>query len=124
SRLSEQTAAVLFDNPSFLGCIESNAAEIAALARSRGAETVVGVDPLSLGVLAPPSDFGADIVVGSTQPLGVHMSCGGGAGGIFGGQDLSHDFPDLGQAALYCVTEVHTQADLDRLASAVEEVVA
>jgi glycine dehydrogenase subunit 1 len=44
--------------------------------------------------------------------------------GIFGGQDLSHAFPDLGQAALYCVTEVHTQADIDRLASAVAEVVA
>jgi glycine dehydrogenase subunit 1 len=44
--------------------------------------------------------------------------------GIFGGQDLSRDFPRLGQAALYCVTECHTQADLDRLASAVAEVVA
>ena len=44
--------------------------------------------------------------------------------GIFGGQDLSRDFPGLGQAALYCVTEVHTQADLDRLVAAVAEVVA
>jgi len=44
--------------------------------------------------------------------------------GIFGGIDLSRDFPTLGQAALYCVTEVHTEADLDRLASAVAEVVA
>ena len=44
--------------------------------------------------------------------------------GIFGGKDLSRDFPALGQSALYCVTEVHTQADLDRLAAAVAEVVA
>jgi glycine dehydrogenase subunit 1 len=44
--------------------------------------------------------------------------------GIFGGIDLSQAFPDFGQTALYCVTEVHTQADLDRLASAVAEVVA
>ena len=73
-RLSARTAAVLFDNPSFLGGIEPRAAEIAALARSHGAETIVGVDPLSLGILAPPADYGADIVVGSTQPLGVHMS--------------------------------------------------
>ena len=206
-------------------------------------------------MLAPPSEYGADIVVGSTQPLGVHMSCGGGAGGfiasrddpryareyptlllsiaetvagehgfgislfeqtsygsredgndwtgnsvylwavanaaymslmgpegfaevgrlilarshyaarrlaqidgvrivfpngffkefvvdfgesgktvaevnrglrergIFGGIDLSLAFPNLGQSALYCVTEIHTQADLDRLAHAVAEVV-
>jgi len=36
---------------------------------------------------------------------------------IFGGQDLSADFPELGQSALYCTTEVHSKADLDRLAS-------
>jgi len=43
---------------------------------------------------------------------------------IFGGKDLTRDFPELGQTALYCVTEVHTQPDLDRLADAVAEVVA
>jgi glycine dehydrogenase subunit 1 len=255
-KLSPRTAAVLFDNPSFLGTIEQRAAEIAALARDHGAETIVGVDPVSLGILAPPGSYGADIVVGSTQPLGVHMSGGGGAGGfiatrddpryaheyptlllsisetiagehgfgialfeqtsygsreegndwtgnsvylwavanavymalmgpegfaelgrliiarshyaarrladidgvrvvfpdgffkelvvdfggtgksvaevnrglrdrkIFGGKDLSRDFPELGESALYCITEVHTQFDLDRLASAVAEVVA
>ena len=46
------------------------------------------------------------------------------ARGIFGGKDLSRDFPALGQSALYCVTEVHTQADIDRLADALAEVVA
>ena len=72
--------------------------EIAALARSHGAETIVGVDPLSLGILAPPSDYGADIVVGSTQPLGVHMSCGGGAGGFIATRDdprYAHEYPTL-----------------------------
>lgn len=254
-RISARTAAVLFENPSFLGGIEPRASDIASLARHHGAETIVGVDPISLGVLAPPADYGADIVVGTTQPLGVHMSCGGGAGGfiatrdearyaheyptlilsisetvagergfgialfeqtsygsreegndwtgnsvylsavanaaymslmgpegfaelgrlivarshyaarrlaevdgvrivfpegffkefvvdfggtgrtvaeinrdlrehrIFGGRDLSRDLPELGQSALYCVTEVHSQADLDRLAAAVGEVV-
>ncbi|MYF26482.1 MAG: aminomethyl-transferring glycine dehydrogenase, partial [Acidimicrobiia bacterium] len=42
--------------------------------------------------------------------------------GIFGGRDLSSDFPDLGQSALYCVTEVHSVSDIDRLAAALEEV--
>src|SRR5256714_4511670 len=53
ARLSERTAAVLFDNPSFLGLIEPNAAEIPALARCPGVVTVAGADPASLGALAP-----------------------------------------------------------------------
>jgi glycine dehydrogenase subunit 1 len=256
AKLSPRTAAVLFENPGYLGALEANAAEIAALARANGSETIVGVDPISLGIVAPPSDYGADLVVGSVQPLGVHMSCGGGAGGfiasrdeeryareyptlnlsigrtvngehgfgmalfeqtsyglreegndwtgnsvylhavanaaymalmgpegfaevgrliigrshdaarrlgalaglrivfprgffkefvvdfsdtgktvadvnaalrghgIFGGKDLSREFPELGQSALYCVTEVHAPEDLDRLVSALEEVLA
>ena len=42
---------------------------------------------------------------------------------IYGGKDLSGELPDLGQAALYCVTEVHTKADIDRLAQALSEVI-
>ncbi len=43
---------------------------------------------------------------------------------IFGGKDLSAEFPELGQSALYCVTEYHDQADIEKLASAVKEVTA
>jgi glycine dehydrogenase subunit 1 len=254
-KLSPRAAAVYLETPSFLGVVEAEAADVAELARAAGAETIVGVDPISLGILAPPGDWGADIAVGTTQPLGVHMHCGGGAGGfiatrdeeryareyptlqvsicgttvpgersfglilfeqssygarehgkdwtgnsvyrwaianaaymalmgpqgfrdigaaiisrshhaasridelpgvrvpwpdgffkefvvnfddtgksvedvnrslrerrIFGGQDLSRSHPELGQSALYCVTELHTQADLDRLVVALEEV--
>ncbi len=46
------------------------------------------------------------------------------ARGIFGGKDLSASFPALGQSALYCVTEVHTTADIDRLVDALGEVTA
>ena len=213
------------------------------------------MDAISLGVLAAPADYGADIVVGTTQPFGVHMNCGGGtcgfvasrdevkyvseyptlmisiadtaaageygfglssahqssyglrdkgkdwtgtsvylwgiagavymallgpqgfreigeliikranyaarklaeidgvqvrleapffkefvvnfdragktvadvnaglkARGIFGGHDLSGEFPALGQSALYCVTEIHSQGDVDRLDGALREV--
>jgi glycine dehydrogenase subunit 1 len=45
------------------------------------------------------------------------------ARGILGGKDLSGEFPELGQSALYCVTEVHAKADIDRLADALKEVV-
>jgi glycine dehydrogenase subunit 1 len=42
--------------------------------------------------------------------------------GVFGGYDLTSDFPELGRSALYCVTEVHTQEDIDQLAAALTEV--
>ena len=44
--------------------------------------------------------------------------------GIFGGKDLTQDFPELGASALYCVTEIHTQADLERLTAALKKVIA
>jgi glycine dehydrogenase subunit 1 len=255
SKISAKTAAVYFENPSYLGFIESQGAKIAEIARANGAETVVGVDAISLGVLAAPADYGADMVVGTTQPFGVHMNCGGGtcgfvasrdevkyvseyptlmisitntavdgeygfglssahqssyglrdkgkdwtgtsvylwgiagavymallgpqgfreigeliikranyaarrlaeidgvqirlgapffkefvvnfdragktvadvnaglkARGIFGGHDLSGEFPELGNSALYCVTEIHSKGDVDRLAGALREV--
>ncbi len=256
ARLSSETAAVYFENPSYLGLIETRADQIARMAHEHGAVCVVGVDPVSLGVLAPPADYGADIVCGDIQPLGMHIQFGGGhagfiatrdeekyvmefpsrlfgvapttvegeygfgdvaydrtsfahreqgkewvgtaaalwgitagvylalmgpqgmveigqgimararyaikkignipgvripfsrshhfkefvvnfngtgktvasinqallARGIFGGHDLSAELPQLGQSALYCVTEVHTQADLDQLARTLEEV--
>jgi glycine dehydrogenase subunit 1 len=258
AKLSADVAAVYVENPSYLGFLEERAVEIAELAHAAGALSVVGVDASSLGVLAPPAEYGADLVVGETQPLGVRMQYSGGlcgfiasrdepsyvmeypsllvsiapgrtegewgfgwstmartsydtreyardftgttqwlwgitgavylsllgpqgmrelgegilqrahyamrrldtipgvraplfrvahfkefvvgfAGtgktvakinaalrerGIFGGHDLSQEFPELGQSALYCVTEVHTKDDLDRLAAALEEVVA
>jgi glycine dehydrogenase subunit 1 len=42
--------------------------------------------------------------------------------GILGGKDLSAEYPELGESALYCVTEIHTKADIDRLAAELEEV--
>ncbi len=46
------------------------------------------------------------------------------AKGIFGGKDLSAEFPVLGQSALYCVTEFHGKEAIERLATAVAEVLA
>jgi glycine dehydrogenase subunit 1 len=44
------------------------------------------------------------------------------AKGIFGGKDLSQEFPALGQSSLYCITEGHTQQDIDRLVAGLTEV--
>ena len=255
--LSPRTAAVYFENPSYLGFLETEAEQITDMAHSVGALAVVGVNPISLGVLAPPADYGADIACGDIQPLGIHMQFGGGHGGfiatrdeprfvqeypsrlygiaptvagelgfgdvafartsfvhrdhakefvgtaanlwgitagvylalmgpqgmfeigesmmararyamrkldalpgvrcplfhaphfnefvvnfdgvgktvaqihsalrqhgIFGGKDLSQEFPELGQSALYAVTEIHSQSDIDRLADVLSEVIA
>jgi glycine dehydrogenase subunit 1 len=97
-KLSARTAAVYVETPSFLGVIEADGADVAQIARTAGAETIVGVDPISLGVLAPPGDWGADIVVGTTQPLGVHMNCGGGVGGFIATRDeerYAREYPTL-----------------------------
>jgi glycine dehydrogenase subunit 1 len=257
SAIGSETAAVYFENPSYLGFIETAADEISAIAHAHGALCVVHANPITLGVLSPPADYGADIVCGDIQPLGMHMQFGGGqagfiatqdeeafvreypsrlfgiaptsvpgeygfgdvaydrtsfahrekgkewvgtaaalwgitagvylalmgpqgmaeigegimararyamlqvdriagvqaplfrsphfqefvvsfdgtgravaeingallAKGIFGGKDLSREFPGLGQSALFCVSEVHTRADIDRLVSTLEEVV-
>ncbi|MDD2586526.1 MAG: aminomethyl-transferring glycine dehydrogenase subunit GcvPA [Syntrophomonadaceae bacterium] len=258
TKVSSNTAAVYFENPGFLGFMESQGSQIAEIAHAVGSLIVVGVDPSSLGIMAPPITYGADIVCGDAQPFGNHMNYGGGvcgfiatrdeerfvaeyptilisiaagktekewgfgqcthdrtsyvrrdlspdfigtsqwlcaitaavylslmgpAGmvelgegimqrcayamkkisgiegaviplmatphfkefvvdfnasgkmvaeinkkllnkGIFGGKDLSKDFPELGQSALYCVTEIHTKDDIDNLVKALEEVLA
>jgi glycine dehydrogenase subunit 1 len=257
AEISSQTAAIYFENPSYLGFIETQGQVIAHIAHEMGALSVVAANPISLGILTPPADYGADIVCGDIQPLGMHMQYGGGHGGfiathdqerfvmeypsrlfgiaptrvpgeygfgdvaydrtsfavreegkewvgtaaalwgitagvylalmgpqgmfelgegimararyamlqmdglagvgapvfrsphfqefvvnlngtgrtgsqineallargIFGGKDLSQEFPALGQSALYCVTETHTQADIDLLVAALKEVI-
>ncbi len=87
SKISDKTAGVYFENPSYLGVIDTNAEAACRMAHDNGAESIVGVDPISLGVLAPPADYGADIVCGDIQPLGIHMNCGGGLGGFIASRD-------------------------------------
>jgi glycine dehydrogenase subunit 1 len=87
-KISKKTAAVYFENPSYIGLVESQGKAIAQIAHERGAESVVGVDPISLGVLASPGSYGADIVCGDLQPLGIHMYTGGGLGGFLANRDV------------------------------------
>jgi glycine dehydrogenase subunit 1 len=81
-KISSKTAAVYIENPSYLGFIETQGKEISNIAHNNGAEFIVGVDPISMGVLSAPSDYGAGIVVGTVQPLGIPMQCGGGESGF------------------------------------------
>lgn len=87
SKLSDDTAAIYFENPGYLGIIEDQGAEIAELAHKINAVSIVGVDPISLGVLEPPGRYGADIICGDLQPLGMHMNFGGGQAGFIATRD-------------------------------------
>ena len=87
TKISEETAAVYVENPSYLGFIETEANAAAQIAHDKSALFIAGVDPVSLGVLKPPSEYGADIVVGEGQPLGNAMSFGGPLLGILACHD-------------------------------------
>ena len=87
SNISSKTAGVYIENPTYLGFIEAQGEEIAEIAHDHGALSIVGVEPSSLGILTPPGDYSADIVCGEGQPLGMHMSYGGGLIGILACRD-------------------------------------
>jgi len=87
SKFSKDTAGIYFENPSYLGFIEAQGQTIADIAHKKGALSIVGVDPTSLGILTPPSQYGADIVCGDIQGLGIHMFYGGGMGGFIATHD-------------------------------------
>lgn len=86
-KISDRTACVFFESPSYLGVIETQGEKVAKLAHKYGALCVVSVNPLSLGVLAAPASYGADITCGDVQPLGLHMNYGGGLCGFISTSD-------------------------------------
>jgi glycine dehydrogenase subunit 1 len=87
SKISSKTAAILIENPGYLGFIEPRAEKAGEIARENGAEFIVSTDPISLGVLAPPAQYGATFACGDYHPLGIHMQCGGGQGGFIATHD-------------------------------------
>ncbi len=74
--LDQRAACVLVQHPNFFGCLEP-VERVTELAHAAGALSIVAVDPISLGLLKRPGDYGADIVVAEGQSLGSPMSFGG-----------------------------------------------
>jgi glycine dehydrogenase subunit 1 len=74
--ITDQTSCVIVQHPNFFGCLEEVQA-LAEIAHARGALFVVSVDPISLGLLKRPGEYGADIVVAEGQSLGTPMQFGG-----------------------------------------------
>ena len=74
--LGDDVATVIVQHPNVYGVLEP-ARELFAASRAAGVKGIQIFDPLSLGVLAPPGELGADIAVAEGQPLGNHLNYGG-----------------------------------------------
>ncbi|EOD8620858.1 TPA: aminomethyl-transferring glycine dehydrogenase subunit GcvPA [Staphylococcus aureus] len=77
-----ETAAVAVQYPNFYGSIE-DLEKIQSFIEDKKALFIVYANPLALGLLTPPGSFGADIVVGDTQPFGIPAQFGGPHCGYF-----------------------------------------
>ena len=91
SCIGDRTAAVLIESPNVFGVVEQGAAEIARAAHANGAVMIAATDPVSLGYLETPASWGADIVCGDIQSLGIGLHFGGGHGGFI----AAHDEPEF-----------------------------
>jgi len=74
--VDERTAAVIVQNPNFFGVVD-DFTDVCEQAHAIGARVICSVYPLSLGLLKPPGEMGADIVTGEGQSLGLPLSFGG-----------------------------------------------
>src|SRR3954462_7802074 len=84
--VDDDTSAVFLQQPNFLGTVEDLAPLVEA-AKSTGAFVVTAVDPMTLGILKPPGEYGVDIAVGEGQPLGNRLDYGGPSFGFFAAQE-------------------------------------
>ena len=106
--IDSETSAAIFAQPNFYGAVEDGAAlSAAAKAAAREGGPVAGaggdsaaegdggrapvvvcsVDPIALGILAPPGDCGVDVAVGEGQPLGNRLDFGGPSFGLFAARE-------------------------------------
>jgi glycine dehydrogenase subunit 1 len=83
SMINKDTACFVLSQPNFFGCMEKDIEALSRAAHSNGSLFITSVDPVSLGVLKAPGEYGADVVTGEGAPLGSPRSFGGPALGIF-----------------------------------------
>jgi glycine dehydrogenase subunit 1 len=82
-----ECSAAIFAQPNFYGAVE-DAAMLSAVAKEAGKPVVIAqVDPITLGILAPPGECGVDVAVGEGQPLGNRLDFGGPSFGFFAARE-------------------------------------
>ena len=74
--IDAQTACVYIQHPNYYGNLE-DAQAIGEIAHGAGAKYIMGVNPISLGIIKTPAEYGADVAVGDGQPLGLPLGFGG-----------------------------------------------
>ncbi len=87
--IDADTAAAIFAQPNFYGAVE-DASALSAAAKAAGGEqlvTICQVDPITLGILAPPGECGVDVAVGEGQSLGNRLDFGGPSFGFFAARE-------------------------------------
>ena len=87
-KLSGDVACLYLENPNFFGVIEDGAPAAVSQVQGAGGLAIIGVDPISLSLVREPGRYGADVVVGEGQPLGIAMNYGGPHLGIFAVRDI------------------------------------
>jgi glycine dehydrogenase subunit 1 len=85
--IDERASAAIFAQPNLYGAVE-DAAALSAAAKALGEPVVIAqVDPITLGILAPPGECGVDVAVGEGQPLGNRLDFGGPSFGLFAARE-------------------------------------
>ena len=82
-QIDEDTAGIYLENPNFFGVFKDDVEKISKISKDAGSLFVVGIDPLSLGIIKSPGEYNADIVLGEGRALGNPMDFGGSTLGIF-----------------------------------------
>ena len=74
--IDDTTACVYIQHPNYYGSLE-DAQAIGEIVHEAGAKYIMGVNPISLGIIKTPKEYGADVAVGEGQPLGLPLAFGG-----------------------------------------------
>ena len=83
NRMANDVSAVYIEHPNLFGVLEEQLDDVSALIHRKDGLLIMGIDPISLGLVKPPGEYNADIVIGEGQSLGLHLNYGGPSFGIF-----------------------------------------
>ncbi|ARM76507.1 aminomethyl-transferring glycine dehydrogenase subunit GcvPA [Acidianus manzaensis] len=75
--VDDEVSAIYIQQPNYYGVFETNIEEITDIARKKNIITIMGVNPLSLGLIKPPGEYDVDIAIGDGQELGLPLNYGG-----------------------------------------------